>query len=660
MIIVEDSARNFNLNDLEYSPGKQINLCAFEVTNKDSDEKLLVSSNLKNIAPIEGAGVKLTMHDNFKYHSVFDGIIVQAKIAEDQDKYLATASINQLKQFLPTHINLDVNKDLMAVAFDAFVVNRGNKNGHIIGNDVAFNMLKNFVNKPFNIEHNRKTIVGFCTGYGFSSFGSSQPLTSEQVQDTNEPFNVVLSGFVWKVANPEFAEELAESSDPSSPKYLSVSASWELGFNEFNVAKGSKNLNEATIVDEPDTIMAMKDDLKVFGGSGFHQDGQPIYLNLQGSVLPLGIGFTNNPAAEVKGVLVRDEAEDYKAKANLNDINNKKSVHSNIQDVKNNMQINKLEDITDEAIKELTASAVREFISSKIAEHAKDWSAKVNEKETSLEAAVAEATALKTDLESIKAEVAAMQQAIKANEIAANFQRRMSLIDEEFNLTDADREIIAEDLNAIENDEAFTKWYNRFAVLASGKKKSERESVDQQELVEGADKIKDGGSNRAEVSPAKNAPNKTAQKIKNDKDVSADDEAMADEENEFAGSKAKADKKDKEMDNGPVTATAGEGSVETNDEVSKHYNYSEQKYKKPAGFPESNVESLEKYESQEHNPLKTLPEVGENALASKVAKIVASVQVEEQLIPNSMSPAQDSLVQKISAAFNRNSVTFNK
>ena len=640
MTIFENSPEKFDLSSLEYRPGKQINLCAFNIESENSEHKLSVASRLENIAPIEENGVKLTMHDKFKYHSIFDGIIVQAKIAEEEDRYLATASINQLKKFLPTHVNLDVNKDLLGVAFDAFVVNRGNKNGHIIGNDVALAMIPNFINKPFNIEHNRKTIVGFCTGYGFSAFGSSTPLTLEEIQNTTDPFNVVLSGFVWKVANPEFAAELVESSDPSSGKYLSVSASWELGFNEFNIAQGSKNLNEATIIEDEEQLLEMKDSLKVFGGSGISASGSPVYLNLQGNVLPLGIGFTNNPAAEVKGVIVRDEDSDYKADANLNDINNKKSVHSNTEDVKNNMQINKLEDITDEAIKEISANAVREFISNKIAEHAKDWSAKLNEKETSLEAAVAEATALKTDLESIKSEVAAMQSAIKANEIAANFQRRMSLIDEEFNLTDADREIIAEDLNAIENDEAFTKWYNKFSVLASGKKKSERDSVDQQDTVQGRSKVK----------PAKVASEPEAGKIKNDKDVSADEGEMSAEE-VVADDNSEADDVDKVKDTGPVSASS---FSEDNSSISKKT--ADKVGAKTGSFAESNVEGLKEYSSQEHNAIKA----GEQAITSEVEKIVASVKVEEQLIPNSMSPAQDSLLQKISAAFNKSSVKFTK
>ena len=640
MTIFENSPEKFDLSSLEYRPGKQVNLCAFNIESENSEHKLSVASRLENIAPIEENGVKLTMHDKFKYHSIFDGIIVQAKIAEEEDRYLATASINQLKKFLPTHVNLDVNKDLLGVAFDAFVVNRGNKNGHIIGNDVALAMIPNFINKPFNIEHNRKTIVGFCTGYGFSAFGSSTPLTLEEIQNTTDPFNVVLSGFVWKVANPEFAAELAESSDPSSGKYLSVSASWELGFNEFNIAQGSKNLNEATIIEDEEQLLEMKDCLKVFGGSGINASGSPVYLNLQGNVLPLGIGFTNNPAAEVKGVIVRDEDSDYKADANLNDINNKKSVHSNTEDVKNNMQINKLEDITDEAIKEISANAVREYISNKIAEHAKDWSAKLNEKETSLEAAVAEATALKTDLESIKSEVAAMQSAIKANEIAGNFQRRMSLIDEEFNLTDADREIIAEDLNAIENDEAFTKWYNKFSVLASGKKKSERDSVDQQDTVQGRSKVK----------PAKVASEPEAGKIKNDKDVSADEDEMSAEE-VVADDNSESDDIDKVKDTGPVSASS---FSEDNSSISKKT--ADKVGAKTGSFAESNVEGLKEYSSQEHNAIKA----GEQAITSEVEKIVASVKVEEQLIPNSMSPAQDSLLQKISAAFNKSSVKFTK
>ena len=487
-----DPLTGFDLSDLLFSFSRPISLCALELVKLENN-KIVIGNKLKNVALLEEQSVNLQMDTikDFKYSIRFDGIIVQAMISSDEDKYLAVASVDQLKEYLPKNVDLDVNRDLMGVAFDAFVVNRGNKNGHIISTDVALAMVENFINKPFNIEHNRKVVVGVCTGFGFSEFGSSKPLTFEEVKARKDPFNVVLSGYVWKIVNPDFASELVESSDPSSNKYLSVSASWELGFNEFNVAKGNKNLADAMIIEKEEDIVELKDRLKVFGGNGFTEDGEMVLLNLQGSVLPLGIGFTNTPAAEVGGVVIsydkpqEEEAvkaiEESKEEENLKSSeikSNKKSVQEENKNVKNIMQLKNIDDITEDSIKEVAASEVREFISNRIADLAKEWQSKVEEKETALKAAEDQISALKTDLESIKAdsdkvkeEFTKIQEDLKAKEIEANFQRRMSLLDEEFDLTDEDRSIIAEDLNAIENDEQFEKWYKKFSTFAAAKKK---------------------------------------------------------------------------------------------------------------------------------------------------------------------------------------------
>ena len=540
--------------------------------DKLENNKIVIGNKLKNVALLEEGSVNLPMDTmkDFKYSIRFEGIIVQAMVSSDEDKYLAVASVDQLKEYLPKNVDLDVNRDLMGVAFDAFVVNRGNKNGHIISTDVALAMVENFINKPFNIEHNRKVVVGVCTGYGFSEFGSSKPLTLEEVKAMKDPFNVVLSGYVWKIVNPEFASELIESSDPSSNKYLSVSASWELGFNEFNVAKGNKNLADATIVEKEEDIVELKDRLKVFGGNGFTEDGEMVLLNLQGSVLPLGIGFTNTPAAEVGGVVIsydkpqEEEAvkaiEESKEEENLKSSeikSNKKSVQEENKNVKNIMQLKNIDDITEDSIKEVAASEVREFISNRIADLAKEWQSKVEEKETALKAAEDQISALKTDLESIKAdsdkvkeEFTKIQEDLKAKEIEANFQRRMSLLDEEFYLTDEDRSIIAEDLNAIENDEQFEKWYKKFSTFAAAKKK------------------------------------------------------MA---------KAEMMKKEAEM-------------------------------KKEEMKEEKASEASEVVASEE----KTVEEV------------ISSAEVTEEVLPNASSPQEASLVEKISAAFNKNSVKINK
>jgi hypothetical protein len=503
-----DPQTGFDLSDLLFSFSRPISLCALEI-NSSKDDKIIIGNKLKNVALLEEESVNLQMDamKDFKYSIKFDGIIVQAMVPFDEDKYLAVASIDQLKQYLPSNVDLDVNRDLMGVAFDAFVVNRGNKNGHIISTDVALAMVENFINKPFNIEHNRKVVVGVCTGYGFSEFGSSKPLTLEEVKAMKDPFNVVLSGYVWKIVNPDFASELVESSDPSSNKYLSVSASWELGFNEFNVAKGNKNLADATIVEKEEEIVELKDRLKVFGGNGYTEDGEIVLLNLQGNVLPLGIGFTNTPAAEVSGVVIsydKPQAEkDVKAEEEITEKNdqegtisesseikmNKKSVPEENKNVKNNMQLKNIDDITEDSIKEVAASQVREFISNRIADLAKEWQSKVEEKETALKAAEDQIAELKTSLESIKAdsekvkeEFTKIQEDLKAKEIEANFQRRMALLDEEFDLTDEDRSIIAEDLNAIENDEQFEKWYKKFSTFAAAKKKMAKAEMKKEEM----------------------------------------------------------------------------------------------------------------------------------------------------------------------------------
>lgn len=585
MTIDENSqSPGFDLNDLEYRPGKQVQLCAFELLKEDKDSHLLVNRKLKNIAPVANSSVNLNM-DKFKYYARFDGIVVQARVDFEEDKYLAVASVDQLKSYLPTNVDLDVNKDLMGVAFDAFVVNRGNKNGHMIGTDNALAMVSNFVNKPFNIEHNRKTVVGFCTGYGFSEFGTSKPLTLEQVSAMTEPFNVVLSGYVWKITNPEFAEELVSSSDPSSSKYLSVSASWELGFNEFNIAEGSKNLQEAIIIDSEEEILKHKDDLKVFGGSGISSiSGKQIFLNLQGNILPLGVGFTNNPAAEVKGVVISYDNQEQNKNQKEDIEMNKKSVSSEIKDVKNIMQINQIEDITDEAMKEVSASAVREFISNKITELAKDWTAKAEEKENALKVAQEELATLKTDLESIKADsekvkadFAEVQENIRKQEIEATFQRRMSLIDDEFNLTDADRTIIAEDLQAIADEESFEKWYNKFATLAEAKKKVAKK----------------------------------------------DEEKVGDKKVEMAEKKTSCAKIEIE--------------VEENDEEEEE--------------EKSEEEEMKEEDMQEEEAKKE-----DKKAAKTVEEVVSSVEIEAALIPNAAAPTDLSLMEKISAAFNKSSV----
>jgi hypothetical protein len=453
----------------------------------------------------------------FPYETIFASAPVRVFSPSQDDIYLAKASVEKLQPFIDSSIDLEKNQDLLGVVFNACVINRANKNKQIISTEVALASVENFRFKPINIEHNRKSIVGIVTNYGFSEFGTDSPLTLEEVKAMTDPFNVCLSGFVWKVANKDFAEALADASDPSSDKYLSISTSWEMGFKEYGIAVGNKNLKEAEIIEGEEALEEYSKYLKHFGGPGVDAKKRPVYLNLMGEILPLGIGFTNNPAAEVEGVYVHnvvakeeraaneenaeasktsesseaaeveqdtekennqnnlkiiDENSSHAAKANV-----KENITQETSQKKQIMKITKIGDITEEALKEVAASDVRSFLESEIARHSTEWAEQKKNKEEALAAAEKAKADIETSLNEIKAnadklekELNDLKTAQAAREQADAFQSRMNGLDEEFDLCDEDRTVIAEQIKEL--DEAgFSKWQKAFEVFAKEKSK---------------------------------------------------------------------------------------------------------------------------------------------------------------------------------------------
>lgn len=446
----------------------------------------------------------------FPFQTIFASEPVKIFLPQEKDINIAKAGIDSLKPFLDSSIDLEKNYDLIGVAFNAFVVNRANKNGQVISTDVALSSVENFKFKPMNIEHKRKNVAGLITGYGFSEYGSDKPLTLEEVKDKKDPFNVVLSGFVWRVVNEEFADKLEASSDPSSESYLTISTSWEMGFKNFNIAKGSLNLSEASIISDDSIVSEIKNKLMHFGGNGLDDDGQPLYINLIGEVLPLGIGFTNNPAADVKGVKVfgsedleeenekeeesssiKEEVESSQLEEKLvetNIISNKLDADSlaaasdSFEKQKNKKENNKMliksiQDLTDDSLKQICATDIRALFEEEIkkagekfaeAQEAKDKLVADAEKtKAELEAQLEE---LKQTGEQLKAELEKIKIEAEAREKEELFQNRMTTLDEEFSLDDEEREVIGEQIKNLDQ-ESFEKWYKAFNVFAKGKNK---------------------------------------------------------------------------------------------------------------------------------------------------------------------------------------------
>ena len=413
---------------------------------------------------------------------------VKALLDEDKDKYLALASLVDVGSFVPD-IDTEANMDLLPIAFNACVVNRINKNGDVIDANTAISMANNFINKPINLEHQRDKVVGTILSVGYSEFGTDKLLSEDQVKDTSGPFNITLGGVVWRIVNNTLTNMIEDASDPSSEYYQSISASWELGFNQYELittATGNRNLEDATVVTDEREIDSIRDHLKALGGTGVVNKAKEVHRKVIGTVLPLGIGLTETPAAEVIGVAVKTEiipeaepkAEEIEQEKTekISQSNTNNVIAKNLNREKN-MKIESLNDITDESMQQLKAATITDYIQ----EQLKNASEKYAEEKSALEEAakaadekhgtlVEEHNTLRTDFEKIKSDLDAIVAEKEAKAAEERFTERMSLLDEKFELNDGDRELLASDIKDLD-DENFAAYVEKMKVLMVAKDK---------------------------------------------------------------------------------------------------------------------------------------------------------------------------------------------
>ena len=408
---------------------------------------------------------------------------------------ISSANIENLRSLIPNSVNLEKNIDLMGVAFNAAVVNEFNKNGDGINTKTAIESVQQFIHKPTNIEHNKKKVVGHIVNAGFSDYSDSSLLVNID-EETNEPFNIALGAVVYKTVDKEFFETLKTSTDPKSKMHNKVSASWEVGFSEYKIAVGSKNLKDAEIISDPQKVDEMKGMLKGFGGKGMTEDGKPIYRLISGEIYPLGIGFTMKPAANVQGVISNEHESEEDNKDEISKSNKAQSkalekisdkISQNLKNTVNNTKIMDLETLLSEIKASLTEKKFsEEAIAGMTATFADAIKQKDDEYKASLEAAEQEkaeiASAkeeLQNSVESIKEELKAAQERIEkfesekaAQEAVARFNSRMEEIDSIYELEESDSSFIAEKIKGLdESDEAFASFKDELAVFWASKNK---------------------------------------------------------------------------------------------------------------------------------------------------------------------------------------------
>ena len=427
----------------------------------------------------------------YKYTTTFQAPLISCEISEAS--LISKASLENLAPLVPDNIDYDENVDLMGVAFNAAVINQFNKNGDGMDTSTAIKYTDKFIHKPTNIEHDKQKIVGHIVSAGYSKFGSSELMGEEEVRAIKEPFNISLGAVLYKTINPNFTNLIKNSLDSESDKYQKVSASWEVGFNSYVLAVGSDKLSEARIISDPEEIAKLQGNLRSYGGNGKTDKGEKINRLIMGDIYPLGIAYTLNPAADVKGlysklpektkIFINDKRDKISQNNNLN-VNTQK----NIIDMELEKTLNELKDLLNEKkfSKEAVASMTDTFadaIRQRDEKYRKDLEAERLEKEDKIkeyEDLKASVKALEEKLGDASERISGYKNEEKAQKAVASFNTRMDEIDEKFELDDQDREFLASELKSLDGEDSFESFASKLDVLWKHKNKEVQEEFNSQ------------------------------------------------------------------------------------------------------------------------------------------------------------------------------------
>jgi chromosome segregation ATPase len=195
-------------------------------------------------------------------------------------------------------------------------------------------------------------------------------------------------------------------------------------------------------------------------------------------VVPLGIGLTETPAAEVKGVATEEDKKEELPDDRQNNSSQQETNNVNISEKTMKKTIENIKDINDESLNEVSASTITDFIKSELERAADQYQEEMTEKEEALKTATEKSETLQAEHDQLTNELSKVKDALgeleKANaerEAEEKFNQRMSVLDEEYVLTDEDREVIASDIKDMD-EEAFTTYQNKLSVLLDSKSKA--------------------------------------------------------------------------------------------------------------------------------------------------------------------------------------------
>ncbi len=412
---------------------------------------------------------------------------IRPVVSKEVDKYLSLASALDLKDFIP---NIDPhNIDLLPVAFNAFVVNRVNKNKAVMDTATAIEIHRHFKNKPINVEHDSGSVVGVLLSSGFSEFGSDKILTEDDVKDKTGPFNVVLGGVLWRAIDNDIVNKVEQSSDPTSLNFGKISASWEILYKDYDLVKikgCSKNSEDGVVISKASEEFKEAD--RIFSEKGYDKDTF-YYRKPTGFVLPAGIGLTGSPAAEVKGVVTPRSLSATKASEKIIEENEKIISQSpktvvTINEKHTIMKLSHVNEITEESLKTLQASTVKDFLNEEIKKASDSYIAEKSKVEEALKLAKTQAADINGKLEAAQNELNKVKEDLKklqdeklvASQLEA-FNKRMAALDEKYEFSDEMKKVIAAQVKACVDEASYKTWEDSMQVFFKAYDKASKQEA---------------------------------------------------------------------------------------------------------------------------------------------------------------------------------------
>lgn len=413
--------------------------------------------------------------------------VIKASKANKTDAANELKRINSENSIITAEISKNItididlsNDDLLPIEYEAFNVNYVNRNDDCVGAADTVNLYKSFIGKALNKKHNRTEAVGFNIYSNlFNTNGSA--LTDEEAKIQTEPFNCIITSLLWKIVAPNIAEYLETTAAEDQNQ---IYASFEVGFNEFDIVViegASRKLQDAKEIISTDNekFNEYKEKLKCYGGTGKIDDNLFIYRKIKGELIGLGMALVENPAAFVEPVKVlnntiSEEKIENTIKSGVNIEQNKQEITMAKEKI---TKINSIEEITAENLSICEATAITDFINEQIKKASDDWvtekTAKekaISELQTKNAEIEAEAAKNKTELETIVKELNELKSRIAAAEAQDLFNQRMASFEDEYELTDEERTVIANDIKDLTN-ETFETYAKKMKVLMKSKKK---------------------------------------------------------------------------------------------------------------------------------------------------------------------------------------------